>query len=323
VRSPGLKMTVVAADGQDIEPVTVDEFRIGVAETFDVVVEPKDDRAYSLFAQAIDRSGYARGTLTPDPSLTAPVPDMDPLPILGHMDMGMAMGGMGHMGHDMGGAEAMSAKGAGAAQSAMKCGGAMAHDMLGMAMGSGGPAIGSGKAGFGSSRPVVHGQAEYGPHVDMRADGARYRLDDPGVGLRGNGRRVLTYADIRNLRPTADPREPGREIDLHLTGNMSRYMWSVNGVKFADADPIELSYGERVRINLVNDTMMNHPIHLHGMWSELETGDAARIPRKHTVVVQPGARISYLVTADARGGWAYHCHLLYHMLGMFRKVVVS
>jgi CopA family copper-resistance protein len=343
VRIPGLKMTVVAADGQDIEPVTVDEFRIGVAETFDVIVEPKDDRAYSVFAQAIDRSGYARGTLTPDASLTAPVPEMDPLPILTHMDMGMGMDHSGgHAGHDMsamdhsqhqmGGGQTMdhSQHQMGGGQtmdhSQHQMGGGQAMDHSGHDMGGGGvsqPAMGSGRAGYGSNRPIVHAETEYGPHVDMRADGAQYRLEDPGVGLRNNERRVLTYADLRNLHPTPDPREPGREIQLHLTGNMSRYMWSINGVKFADAEPVRLKYGERVRITLVNDTMMNHPIHLHGMWSDLETGDGERIPRKHTIVVQPGAKISYLVTANAVGGWAYHCHLLYHMLGMFRKVVVS
>jgi FtsP/CotA-like multicopper oxidase with cupredoxin domain len=174
-----------------------------------------------------------------------------------------------------------------------------------------------------SSQGIKHADTEYGPHVDMRADNPQYRLDDPGVGLRNNGRRVLTYADLKNLNPTPDPRDPTREIDLHLTGNMSRYMWSINGVKYSDADPIQLKYGERVRINFVNDTMMNHPMHLHGMWSDLETGDDRYIPRKHTVVVQPGAKISYRVTADAKGKWAYHCHLIYHMLGMFREVHVS
>jgi len=311
VRIPGLKMTVVAADGQYVEPVTVDEFRIGVAETYDVLVEPSDDRAYTLFAQAIDRSGFARGTLAPDPSLTAEIPDLDPAPILTHGDMGMA-----HGGHDM------AMMGGDKGQPMMKCGGGMMmdHTMSGMASA---PDMGSGQAGFGTSRTLAHADTEYGPQVDMLADAARYRLDDPGVGLRDNGRRVLTYADLYNLGKTPDPREPGREIDLHLTGNMSRYMWSMNGIKFADAEPLALKYGERVRINLLNDTMMNHPIHLHGMWSDLETGDEERIPRKHTVIVQPGAKISYLVTADALGGWAYHCHLLYHMPGMFRKVVVS
>lgn len=331
VRIPGLKMTVVAADGQNVEPVSVDEFRIGVAETYDVVVEPAEDRAYTLFAQAIDRSGYARGTLTPDPSLRAPLPGMDPLPILGHGDMGMGA----HAGHDMGSMDHSMHGGAPAQPMVMDHsmhGGAPAQPMAmdhsmhqpSMKMADAPrPAMGSGGAGYGSASPIRHAETEYGPHVDMRADAPRYRLDDPGVGLRGNGRRVLTYADLRNLGPTHDPRAPGREIELHLTGNMSRYMWSINGIKHADAEPLRLDYGERVRVTLVNDTMMNHPIHLHGMWSDLETGDGERIPRKHTVVAQPGAKISYLVTADARGKWAYHCHLLYHMMGMFRTVAVS
>ncbi len=291
VRIPGLEMTVVAADGQNIEPVTVDEFRIGVAETYDVIVAPKNDTAYSIFAQAIDRTGYARGTLTPDPSLRASVPEMDPAPVLTHADMGMAMdhGAMDHSMHDMDNAAVTTA----------------------------------GTVGHGSTEPIVHRATEFGPQVDMRAEDPRYRPDDPGIGLRDNGRRVLTYADLSNLYPSPDPRDPEREIQLHLTGNMARYMWSFNGIKFSDADPLELKYGERVRITLVNDTMMNHPMHLHGMWSDLESGDGAHLPRKHTVIVQPGSKISYLVTADARGTWAYHCHLLFHMPGMFRKVIVS
>ena len=341
VRIPGLKMTVVAADGQNIEPVTVDEIRMGVAETYDVIVEPSSEQAYTVFAQAIDRSGYARGTLTPDPSMRAEVPEMDPAPILTHGDMGMDMSMMDHgaMGHDMGGMKGMDHSKMGHDMSAMKemDHSKMGHDMAGMkgmdhsrmghdmaAMSRRQPdKIGSGATGFGSAQPVVHAKTEYGPQVDMRADAPQYRLDDPGVGLRGNGRRVLTYADLFNLYKTPDPRDPGREINLHLTGNMSRYMWSMNGIKFNDADLLKLKFGERVRINLLNDTMMNHPIHLHGMWSDLETGDPDHIPRKHTVIVQPGARISYLVTADAMGGWAYHCHLLYHMAGMFRHVSVA
>lgn len=348
VRIPGLKMTVVAADGQYIQPVSVDEFRIGVAETYDVIVEPSAERAYSIFSQAIDRSGYTRGTLTPNLAMTAEVPEMDTAPLLTHGDMGMDMSSMSGMDHSsMGGKKLpemkcgsnmnMGSKKSEKKLPEMKCGGNMKMDSntkemdhSKMDMGGGmdhskisKQAIGSGVAGYGSSRQVIHADTEYGPHVDMRADGALYRLDDPGVGLRNNGRKVLTYADLRNFNKTPDPREPGREIDLHLTGNMSRYMWSMNGIKFADAKPLQLKFGERVRINLINDTMMNHPIHLHGMWSDLETGDAQYIPRKHTIVVQPGAKISYLVTADAMGGWAYHCHLLYHMLGMFRKVVVS
>ncbi|MCP5303848.1 MAG: copper resistance system multicopper oxidase [Chromatiaceae bacterium] len=331
VRIPGLKMTVVAADGQYIEPVTVDEFRMGVAETYDVLVEPHDDRAYTVFAQAIDRSGYARGTLTPDASLVAEVPSMDPAPILTHGDMGMAMDhgmhGMGSMDHSPDAMAAMDD--AKPAMGAMKCGAAMMsgmdhgqHNMTDVGHAQEMP-MGSGPAGYGSAEPVTHDEVRMGPQVDMLADAAQYRLDDPGIGLRNNGRRVLTYADLFRLGRTDDPREPEREINLHLTGNMSRYMWSMNGIKFADAEPLQLKYGERVRINLINDTMMNHPIHLHGMWSDVETGEPGKIPRKHTAIVQPGAMLSYLVTADAMGGWAYHCHLLYHMPGMFRKVVVS
>lgn len=313
VRIPGLKMTVVAADGQNIEPVTIDEFRIGVAETYDVVVEPSDDSAYTVFAQSIDRTGYARGTLTPDIALTTDVPSMDVAPTLGHRDMGMdqsmrGMGAMDHSQHQTSGMETIDRK-------------IMAHTNHGADKET------LGKAGFGSTREITHVASEEGPHVGMRAESPRSGLNDPGIGLRDHmpkyGRKVLTYADLKNLYPTSDPREPEREIELHLTGNMSRYMWSMNGIKFSDADPLHLQYGERVRITLVNDTMMSHPMHLHGMWSELETGDPKYIPRKHTVIVQPGSKISYLVTADAMGPWAYHCHLVYHMTGMFREVRVS
>ncbi|MCC6209173.1 MAG: copper resistance system multicopper oxidase [Gammaproteobacteria bacterium] len=316
VRIPGLKMKVIAADGQNVETVTVDEFRIGVAETYDVLVEPDGDAAYTIFAQAIDRSGYARGLITSDPALGAEVPALDAPPRLSHVDMGMAHDADhgGHAAHTMDHGQHD-----------------MSHDGMGMDHGMHeradamppAPEMGSGKAGQGSSRPIRHPHSERGPQVDMRAADPRYRLEDPGPGLRGNGRRVLTYADLRNLRETPDPREPGREIELHLTGNMSRYMWSIDGIAFADAEPLRFNYGERLRITLVNDTMMNHPIHLHGMWSDLETGDVDYIPRKHTVIVQPGAKLSYLVTADARGRWAYHCHLLYHMMGMFREVRVG
>jgi CopA family copper-resistance protein len=287
VRIPGLKMMVVAADGQYVDPINVDEFRIGVAETYDVLVDPRDDTAYTIFAQTIDRSGYAAGRLTAHPSLQAEVPSMDAGPILTHGDMGM--GGMGGMDHSNMDHSNMSA------------------EMMAMMAGGG----------------IEHADTEYGPHIDMLAENPQYRLDDPGVGLRDNGRRVLTYSDLYNLEPTPDPRDPDREIELHLNGNMRRYMWSINGVKFADAEPLMMKYGERLRITLVNDTMMNHPMHLHGVWSDLETGDDGFIPRKHTVIVQPGSKISYRVTADAPGSWAYHCHLLYHMPGMFREVVIS
>jgi len=329
VRIPGLKMTVVAADGQNIEPVTIDEFRIGVAETYDVIVEPSDDSAYTVFAQSIDRTGYTRGTLTPDIGLTSIVPAMDDAPTLGHRDMGMGMDHSMHSMTGMAGAAAMDHSAHDMSEMPDMDHGQ--HQMSGMNTmehknhGKQGEALG--KAGFGSTREITHVASERGPHVDMRAESPQSGLNDPGIGLRNHnqayGRRVLTYADIKNLYPTHDPREPTREIELHLTGNMSRYMWSMNGIKFADADPLQLKYGERVRITLVNDTMMSHPMHLHGMWSELETGDPKYIPRKHTVIVQPGSKISYLVTADAIGRWAYHCHLVYHMPGMFREVRVS
>jgi CopA family copper-resistance protein len=300
VRIPGLKMTVIAADGQNVEPVSVDEFRIGVAETYDVIVEPQEG-AYTLFAQSIDRSGYARGTLTEQAGLAAAVPVMDPPPVLTHADMGMEMS-MGQSGHGMD-----------------HSGGSVAHDMHAEHRMS--PSIGP--AGMGSKAAIVHPETENGFQVDMQAEMPRDRLNDPGIGLRGNGRHVLTYSELRNLDSTPDPREPEREIQLHLTGNMERYMWSMDGIRFADAYPLQLKLDERLRITLVNDTMMNHPIHLHGMWSDLETGDPDHIPRKHTVIVQPGSTISYLVTPVTPGLWAYHCHLLYHMMGMFREVEVS
>lgn len=336
IRIPGLKMTVVAADGQNVQPVSVDEFRIGVAETYDVIVEPSTDSAYSVFAQTIDRSGYARGTLTPDLGLEAQVPPMDLVPVLTHQDMGMSMagmdmGGMSGMDHSKMNMGAMSGSAA-MDHSKMNMGGMKMAGMPGMdhsKMNMGGTNMASmsgmdhSKMNMTANPALTHADTEYGPHVDARASDPQYRLDDPGVGLRNNGRRVLTYADLRNINKTVDSREPEREIDLHLTGNMSRYMWSINGVKYSEAEPIKLSYGERVRINFVNDTMMNHPMHLHGMWSELETGDKDYLPRKHTIVVQPGAKISYQLTADAMGKWAYHCHLLYHMPAMFREVHVS
>lgn len=336
VRIPGLKLRVIAADGQPVEPVAVDDFRIGVAETYDVVVEPESDTPYSLFAQAMDRSGYACGTLTPHPGLRAAVPAMDPRPVLTHIDMGMGGMAMGAAGEVPG--MSIDAMDPGMDHAAMDHSSmdhaamdhsAMDHaEMDHAAMGHGGAGSwGSGAAGHGSSTPVQHAATEYGPQVDARAEPSGYRLDDPGFGLRDHqaryGRRVLTYADLRHRHGTPDPREPEREIQLHLTGNMARYLWSFDGVRFADAEPLRLRLGERLRVTLINDTMMYHPIHLHGMWSDLETGDGARIPRKHTVSVPPGARISYLVTADAPGSWAYHCHLLYHMLGMMREVRVE
>ena len=309
VRIPDLKMQIVAADGQYIEPISVDEFRIGTAETYDVIVTPHTDTPYTIFAQAIDRSGYALGTLTPDLALTAKVPLMDPKPVLTHADMGMHHTKNGeHSGHAQ----------HHATRTAADHGHHHTNNNTNTSLGTS-----LGKAGMGSTRPIYYADIKDGPQTAMRTDNPQSRLTDPGVGLRNNGRRVLSYADLRSLYLTADPREPGRELDLHLTGNMNRYMWSFNGIKFADSAPLHFHYGERLRINLINNTMMNHPIHLHGMWSDLETGDPTHIPHKHTVIIQPGTKIGYLITADAKGDWAYHCHLLYHMLGMFRIVTVS
>jgi len=290
VRIPGLSLMVVAADGQDIEPVSVDELRIGPAETYDVIVQPHDDRAYTIFAQSMDRSGYARGTLAPRAGIGADVPPLDPRPLLTMRDM------MGEMD-----------------------GGAMA----GMDMGDGAMAgMHHGAAHDAPERPH-HAAAEFGPGVDMRVDTPRTNLDDPGVGLRDNRRRVLTYADVHTIGAPISA-DTGRDIELHLTGHMERYVWSFNGQKFSEAEPLRLAHGERVRFVLVNDTMMTHPIHLHGMWSELETPDGEFLARKHTLVVQPAQKVSYRVSADALGRWAYHCHLLYHMeAGMFREVVVA
>ena len=298
VRIPGLKMTVIAADGQDVDPVTVDEFRISVAETYDVLVEP-DDGAYTVFAQSIDRTGYARGTLAPREGMIAAVPAMDARVWLPMSDM---MGAPHH---------------------AMPTGGSMPmHDMPMHDMSHGMP---MGDAAASRLPPKVrHARTEYGPGTDMHVDTPRTNLDDPGVGLRGNGRRVLTYADLHSVVPPADTREPGREIELHLTGNMERFMWSFDGVKYSDSTPVHFRHGERLRIVLVNDTMMTHPVHLHGMWSDLENEEGQFQVRKHTINVQPAQRVTYAVTADAPGRWAYHCHLLYHMeAGMFREVVVS
>lgn len=404
LRIPGLRMTVVAADGLNVHPVSVEELRIGVAETYDVIVEPDQERAYTIYAQSADRSGFARGSLAPRIGMSAPVPEPDPVPTLTMADMGMSHGmhgqeqgamnhgkatsgkamretmnhaGMGQTGKDvtaMNHAEmASSAKmkenpdHAGKTQggrkgSAMnhtgKMSGSMEHSapptgkQPGMSTNSDhaemrqdshkAQSMNHGKmthrraslpshahrtppgAGGGLVRVARHPAEEFGPAVDMRAELVSNRLDDPGVGLRDNGRRVLTYADLKSLQEPVDRRPPGRTIELHLTGNMERYMWSFDGVRFSEAEPIRLRHGEMVRLRLVNDTMMEHPIHLHGLWSDIETPAGEFLVRKHTVSVKPGQMVSFRVLADALGEWAFHCHLIYHMkAGMFRKVVVA
>ncbi|MDN7604478.1 copper resistance system multicopper oxidase [Burkholderia gladioli] len=317
VHIPGLRMTVVAADGQDVEPVAVDEFRIAVAETYDVVVEPGSAEAYTIFAQSMDRSGYARATLARREGLAAPVPALDPRPLLTMTDMGMDHGAMAGMSSDaMQGMDHGAM--AGMSSDAMQ---GMDHGaMAGMSSDAMQGMDHSAMAGM-----IQHPATERGnPLVDAQAMAPTARLDDPGVGLRDNGRRVLTYADLRSIFPDPDGRSPMRSIELHLTGHMEKFAWSFNGLKFSDAGPIRLRYGERVRLVLVNDTMMAHPIHLHGMWSDLEDEAGRFQVRKHTIDMPPGTRRSYRVTADALGRWAYHCHLLFHMeTGMFREVVVE
>lgn len=289
VRIPGLKMTVVAADGQHVDPVSVDEFRIAVAETYDVIVEPEDAQAYTLFAQSMDRTGYARGTLAVRDGMQAPVPAVDPRPLISMSDMGMDHGSMSGMDHSQ---------------------------MAGMDHSS--------MAAMASAMQAHPGSETNNPLVDMQTMTPAPKLDDPGIGLRNNGRRVLTYADLRSTFVDPDGRAPGRTVELHLTGHMEKFAWSFDGIKFSDAEPLRLTYGERLRITLVNDTMMTHPIHLHGMWSDLEDEHGNFKVRKHTIDIPPGAKRSYRVTADALGRWAYHCHLLFHMeMGMFREVRVD
>ncbi|MGN6124285.1 MAG: copper resistance system multicopper oxidase [Sphingomonas oligoaromativorans] len=277
LRIPGLPMTVVQADGQDVHPVEVDEFQIGIAETYDAIIIPPEDRAYTLVAESIDRSGMARATLAPRAGMTAEVPPLRTRPLLSMDDMGM-----GSMGGDMGD-----------------------MDM--------------------SMRNFAHApQVKRGPGVQTLAPMPVDRTGDPGVGLAGVGHRVLTYRDLMALDRNPDIRAPSRSIEVHLTGNMERFMWSFDGKAMSDMmEPIPFTEGERVRVTLINDTMMGHPIHLHGHFFELVTGHGDHAPRKHTVLVQPGGTLSFDLTADAPGDWAFHCHLLYHMTaGMMRVVSV-
>lgn len=267
VRIPGLKMKVVATDGIDVSPVDIDDFRIGVAETYDVIVTPTKD-AHTIFAQNIDRSGYVATTLATKKGARPAIPAMDKIEWLTMADM---MGAMGSNGYN-----------------------------------------------------AKHAKTEYDFKSDMRVDSPRMNLDDPGINLRDINRKVLTYNQLHSVgnEIMAEQRKPTREIEIHLTGNMERYIWALDGIMFKDAPPVNIKPGERVRITLVNDTMMNHPMHLHGMWSDLRTPDGDFQVRKHTIMVQPAQKISFDVTGEA-GRWAWHCHLLYHMeAGMFREVAV-
>lgn len=312
VRIPGLKMTVVQADAQNVEPVPIDEFRIGIAETYDVIVEPEEEKAYTIFAESADRSGYARGTLAPREGMSAPVPEERPRPKRSMKDMGMNMAAMDMGNMDMEGDMKMD----GGDMKEMDHG--KGHEEHGgMDMKEDGMTM--------KADPVKHGSDNHGPAAVAVASYQYDRLDEPGIGLGNDGRKVLVYRDLKKLTPNTDTRPPEREVELHLTGNMERYMWSFDGKQFHEVDgPIEFKHNERLRLILVNDTMMEHPIHLHGMWMELDNGNGEYNPRKHTLLVQPAQRISALITPRDKGRWAFHCHILYHMeMGMFRVVQVA
>jgi len=334
VRIPGLAMTVVQADGQNVQPVTVDEFQITVAETYDVIVTPADDRAYTVFAEALDRSGYARGTLAPRPGMSAAVPALRERPLRTMVDMGMDMSKMNMPGMQQGGSMRQDMPMDHGAMPEMKQGqqGKPMPGMNGHAMGGrSGMDQGAmpgmqqdmgGMPGMEKAGPVIgkHGPDTHGPGNTTVAMVQRNRLGEPGTGLENVAHRVLVYTDLKSLEPNPDYRPPTHEIELHLTGNMEAFIWGFDGKKFSEMPaPIQLKYGERVRVTLVNDTMMEHPMHMHGMFKQIDNGAGAHMPRKHTINVRPAERLAYEFTADEPGNWAFHCHLLYHMeAGMFR-----
>ena len=335
VRIPGLEMTLVQASGQHVQPVAFDEFRIEIAQTFDVIVQPTEDRAYTIFAEAMDRSGHARGTLAPRAGMSAEVPKRRPRPTLGMLDMGMAMGMAGHGGMSMPGMDMPAPKPAAPAASDHA-----GHDMSSMpGMASpGGAGVFEGTLRDGTiiratnlrapgtmPEPVMHSGNTHGSASAGTAMETRSRLSEPGAGLGEDGWRVLVWTDVKRLTPADTFGPPAREIELHLTGNMERYMWSINGIKYSDApDPIPLTHGERIRLTIVNDTMMAHPMHMHGVFMELENGHGPECPYVHTINVKPAERVSLLATPVDPGPWAFHCHVLFHMdVGMFRVFQVS
>jgi L-ascorbate oxidase len=303
---------VVQADGNEVQPVAVDEFRIAVAETFDVIVEPKDDRAYTIFAESMGRTAYGRGTLAPREGMAAEVPALRDAPLLTMADMGMAHGEHGGMDHGEMDHAAMGHE--------PPKPGAMDHSKMDhAAMGHDAP-----KPETMDHSEMDHAAMGHGETEPLRGPDPFYA---PGSGLApeaADGGRFLSYADLKARTPLYPHRPATREIELKLTGNMERYMWSINGVKYADAEPIRLQYGERVRFRFVNTTMMTHPMHLHGMWSILDNGSGEWNPVKHVISVAPGTTVYMETEVDAPGQWAFHCHLSYHAdAGMFRKVIVE
>jgi CopA family copper-resistance protein len=335
VRVPGVPMTVVQVCGQPVEPIETDEFRIALAETYDVIVQLPDDRAYAVYAEAMDRSGFTAGMLSRNAGAVAELPARRRRPLLTMTDMGMDHGAMAGMDHS---AMDHSAMGHGAKPDTVATAAAVVdHAAMGHATPVKPAAAADAHAGHDMSAMAAsslrapgtlpeetpHGPATHGAGNAMVPTSTKSRLDEPGIGLGEDGRRVLRYSELRSAAPWKEFRAPVREIEWHLTGNMERYTWAIDGVPYEQAAPLDLTYGERIRLTMVNDTMMNHPMHLHGMWMELENGQGDRSPRIHTINVKPAERVSLLVTADAVGRWAFHCHVLYHMeVGMFREVRV-
>ena len=339
MRIPGLKMTVIQADGNDVKPVTVDELRIAVAETYDVIVQPRENKVYSIVAESMGRTALVRGTLSPKEGYAGAVPPLRPRPLLTMADMTGMLGGMDMDGMDMGG-QVMQNAGGMQDKTFMDSANMQSMDHSGMGdMSASEPKEmdNSAMQGMGnansqtSGQPAMKGMDHSSMKGMSKSDMARSNGGNPfyapGSGLTPkayNGGKFLSYTDLRAAKPRYRYRAPSRTIELRLTGNMERYIWSINDVKYDDADPIVLNYGERVRIRFINETMMTHPMHLHGMWSIVDTGQGARNPIKHTVSVQPGTTVDMEVEVDAPGQWAFHCHLSYHAdTGMFRKVVVK
>ena len=326
IRIPGLQMTVVQADGNNVQPVTVDELRIAVAETYDVIVRPTEDRAYTVFAESMGRTAFARGTLAPRSGMEAEVPDLREPPLLTMADMGMAHGEHGSMDQGAMGQGAMD-HGSNQPMHTMPD----SRVMQGMNHGTmDHSAMGHGTMGQSSGQPthiMSDGSVMQGMDHGTMAAAPADPFYAPGSGLTpqaADGGKFLSYADLKAQKPLYEHRDATREIELRLTGNMERYIWSINGVKFSDAEPIRLQYGERVRFKFVNETMMTHPMHLHGMWSILDVGQGKWNPIKHVVSVAPGTTVFMETEVDAPGQWAFHCHLSYHAdSGMFRKVVVE
>ncbi|NAR57225.1 multicopper oxidase domain-containing protein [Acinetobacter haemolyticus] len=362
VRIPNLKMTVVSADGQPVKPVPVDEFRIGTAETYDVIVEPKQSN-YQIEAESIDRSGFSVGSLhdenTP-PINQIKMPKSRPRSLLTMEDMGMghdmsSMAGMDHdmssmkgMNHDMSSMKGMdhdmsSMKGMDHDMSSMK---GMDHDMSSMTgmdhdmssmkdMNHDMSSMKGMNHDMSSMKVMNHDMSSMkGMNHDMPMNSATVKSasdknDNTVFGWANAstpvGQKALQYSDLQSLNPQPDTRAPEREMEIRLGGNMERYIWTINGKKFNETEPFKVKYGERIRLKFVNDSMMAHPMHLHGMFMQLENGqDPSNMPNKHTIIVPPGKTVTTLLTADELGEWAIHCHLLYHMAaGMMNKLIVA